>query len=76
MIRFVRTTLKDAESIRKVIPGYDAKQGYELAGFVWFQGWNDMCNRHHIEQYAENMIGNDGQEVRRGAGRSESAAPF
>ena len=56
MIRFVRTTLQDAESIRKVVPGYNAGQGYALAGFVWFQGWNDMCNRHHIEQYTENMI--------------------
>jgi hypothetical protein len=56
MIRFIRATLKDAESIKKVVPGYDAKQGYELAGFVWFQGWNDMCNRHHIEQYTANMI--------------------
>ena len=56
MIQFVRTTLKDAESIRKLVPGYDAEQGYELAGFVWFQGWNDMCNRHHIEQYTGNMI--------------------
>jgi len=56
MIRFVQATLKDAESIRKVVPGYDAEQGYELAGFAWFQGWNDMCNRHHIEQYTENMI--------------------
>ena len=56
MIRFVRGTLKDAKSIRKVVPGYDAEAGYELAGFVWFQGWNDMCNRHHIEQYTENMI--------------------
>jgi len=56
MIRFVRATLKDAESIGKIVPGYDAEQGYELAGFVWFQGWNDMCNRHHIEQYTENMI--------------------
>jgi len=56
MMRFVRTTLKDAESIRKVVPDYDAEQGYELVGFVWFQGWNDMCNRHHIAQYTENMI--------------------
>jgi len=56
MIRFVRATLKDADSIRKAAPGYDAKKGYELAGFVWFQGWNDMCNRHHIEQYTGNMI--------------------
>jgi hypothetical protein len=56
MMRFVRTTLKDAESIRKVVPDYDGERGYELAGFVWFQGWNDMCNRHHIAQYTENMI--------------------
>ncbi len=56
MIRFVQTTLKDTASIRKVVPAYDAEQGYELAGFVWFQGWNDMCNRHHIEQYTGNMI--------------------
>ncbi|MCB1086013.1 MAG: hypothetical protein KDM63_03135 [Verrucomicrobiae bacterium] len=56
MIRFVRATLESEESIRKVVPGYEAKQGYELAGFVWFQGWNDMCNRHHLGQYTENMI--------------------
>ena len=56
MIRFVHATLKDAESIRKVVPGYDEKQGYELAGFVWFQGWNDMCNPYYIKQYTSNMI--------------------
>ncbi len=56
MIRHIRATLKNAESIRKIVPGYDPEQGYELAGFIWFQGWNDMCNRHHIEQYTENMI--------------------
>lgn len=37
-------------------PSAGPEQGYELAGFVWFQGWNDMCNRHHLEQYTENMI--------------------
>lgn len=37
-------------------PTYDPDQGYELAGFVWFQGWNDMCNPHHLEQYTDNMI--------------------
>lgn len=56
MIRFVRETLEDTGSIRKVVPDYDGKSGFELAGFVWFQGWNDMCNRHHIEQYTDNMI--------------------
>ena len=56
MIQFVKETLKDSGSIKKVVPGYQEETGYELAGFVWFQGWNDMCNRHHIEQYTDNMI--------------------
>lgn len=56
MMRFVRQTLEDPERIRKVVADYDAEQGYALAGFVWFQGWNDMCNRHHLAQYSENMI--------------------
>ncbi len=29
---------------KKVYPDYNAKDGYELAGFVWFQGWNDMVD--------------------------------
>lgn len=30
----------------KVVPDYDKEAGYELAGFVWFQGWNDMVASH------------------------------
>jgi hypothetical protein len=56
MIRFVRETLKDSESIKKVVPDYDPNDGFDLAGFAWFQGWNDMCNRHHIAQYTDNMV--------------------
>ena len=41
MTDHVREVLKD---VKKVYPDYDPKQGYELAGFVWFQGWNDMCD--------------------------------
>jgi len=41
MIKGVKDTLSD---IKKVYPDYDESQGYELAGFVWFQGWNDMVN--------------------------------
>ena len=39
MMNHVKEVLKDP---KKVHPGYDAKEGFELAGFVWFQGWNDM----------------------------------
>lgn len=56
MISFVRETLEDAESIRRVVPKYDEKEGYELSGFVWFQGWNDLCNRSYTAEYHENMI--------------------
>jgi alpha-galactosidase len=41
MIAHVRKVLKD---IKRVVPDYDEKQGYELAGFVWFQGFNDYVD--------------------------------
>jgi alpha-galactosidase len=30
--------------IKTYVPGYDVAKGYDLAGFVWFQGWNDGCS--------------------------------
>ena len=39
MIEHVRRVLKD---VKRVYPDYDSKEGYEIAGFAWFQGWNDM----------------------------------
>ena len=42
MIEHIRAVLK---AIEQVYPGYDGAQGYELAGMVWFQGWNDMVDR-------------------------------
>ncbi len=41
-INHVRKVLED---IKRVYPSYDANQGYDLAGLVWFQGWNDMVDR-------------------------------
>jgi hypothetical protein len=41
-IEHVRTVLSD---IKRVCPEHDEKSGYELAGLVWFQGWNDMVDR-------------------------------
>ena len=41
MIEHVRAVLAD---IPRVVPGHDPARGYELAGFVWFQGWNDMVD--------------------------------
>ncbi|NNM25450.1 MAG: hypothetical protein HKO59_05615 [Phycisphaerales bacterium] len=42
MVDHVKTVLAD---IPRVYPDYDPASGYELAGFVWFQGWNDMVDR-------------------------------
>ena len=42
MIDHVKKVLAD---IKRVYPEYDPKAGYELVGFVWFQGWNDMVDR-------------------------------
>jgi Carbohydrate esterase, sialic acid-specific acetylesterase len=41
MIEHVKKVLAD---LKRVVPGYDSAQGYELAGFAWFQGWNDMVD--------------------------------
>jgi len=43
MTDHVKKVLAD---IKQVCPDYDPQQGYELAGFVWFQGWNDLCDGH------------------------------
>ena len=31
-------------------------QKYEIAGFVWQQGWNDMCTKPAIPEYAQNLV--------------------
>ncbi len=41
MIDHVKRVLAD---LPRVVPDYDPEQGYELAGFVWFQGFNDLVD--------------------------------
>ena len=41
MVDHVKKVLAD---IGRVVPGYDQKQGYEISGFVWFQGFNDVID--------------------------------
>ena len=43
MVEHVNAVLADP---KRVVPGYDAAQGYEIAGFVWLQGFNDMVDGH------------------------------
>jgi hypothetical protein len=49
MIADVRDVLGN---LKKHFPQYDEKRGYELAGFVFFQGWNDMIDgQQRAEKY-------------------------
>ena len=41
MMDHVKKVLADP---KRVVPNYDPKQGYEIAGFVWLQGFNDMVD--------------------------------
>ncbi len=43
MIEHVKRVLADP---KRVYPDYDPAAGYEIAGFVWLQGWNDMVDGH------------------------------
>jgi hypothetical protein len=56
MIDHVKRVLGD---LKHVCPAYDEKQGCEVAGFVWLQGWNDMVSR---DVYP--MPGKDAREPR------------
>lgn len=42
MIKHVKNVLEDP---KKVVPSYNKTDGFEIAGFVWFQGWNDLVDQ-------------------------------
>ena len=50
MMTEIRNTLAELKSR---FPDYDGRP-YQISGFVWFQGWNDMYNEFQ-DEYAENM---------------------
>jgi hypothetical protein len=52
MVEGVRKTL---ENIDKVVPDYQG-QGYEIAGFVWFQGHKDSFSEELIAEYEQNLV--------------------
>ena len=51
MMTSVGETLGD---LKTYAPNYKG-QGYEIAGFVWFQGFNDKFSDHSTSTYQENM---------------------
>ena len=52
MTEGVSETLKN---IADIFPGYKG-QGYDIAGFVWFQGHKDTGNKETAEEYEENLV--------------------
>lgn len=69
MLEIVRDCL---ENLGKHFPAYDGR-GYELAGFVWFQGWNDLINAKRVAEYEANLV-NFIRDVRKDLG--VPALPF
>ena len=53
MVQSVHETLAN---LKKHFPAYNEKDGYEIAGFVWFQGFNDMIEGGKpVAEYGTNL---------------------
>lgn len=52
MIAQIREALAN---LKTDFPSYDGK-GYELAGFVWWHGWNDFCDDKLVPEYESNLV--------------------
>jgi hypothetical protein len=51
MVKEVRDTLKNRDSLFPELKG----KSYQIAGFVWFQGWNEQYNETYIANYDKNL---------------------
>ena len=52
MLSQVRETLAN---LKTEFPAYQG-QGYELAGLVWYQGWNDGIDPKAVAEYEQNLV--------------------
>lgn len=53
MIEEIREALTN---LKNDFPDYDGG-GYELAGFVWYHGWNDGCDpKNAVPEYEKNLV--------------------
>ena len=53
LVGIVHETL---DNLKKHFPTYDEKAGYEIAGFVWFQGYNDLFDDKGRKEYGTNLV--------------------
>lgn len=52
--KIISETNKVLKNLGKYVGDYEESQGYELAGFIWFQGWNDGVGKGN-PKYTEQM---------------------
>ncbi len=52
MISEINDALKN---LKTNFPKYDGR-GYEIAGFVWWHGWNDFCDAKMVPVYEQNLV--------------------
>ncbi len=56
---YYKLMLKDIhqglDSMEEKFPAWKGRT-YEISGFVWMQGWNDMCDPKAIPEYDRNLI--------------------
>ena len=44
------------DNLKTKFPGYNEKAGYEISGFVWFQGYNDQFDEIGRKEYGANLV--------------------
>jgi Carbohydrate esterase, sialic acid-specific acetylesterase/Sulfatase len=54
--KMIAEVRKSLDNLKTDFPAY-AGQGYELAGFVWYQGWNDGVDpKNAVPEYEQNLV--------------------
>jgi hypothetical protein len=54
--RMLAEVRKALDNLKTEFPDYDGK-GFELAGFVWYQGWNDGIDpKNAVPEYEQNLV--------------------
>jgi hypothetical protein len=54
--RMIKEIQEGLANLKRDFPAYDGG-GYELAGFVWWHGWNDFCDRKAaVPAYEQNLV--------------------
>lgn len=51
----IEDILDSLGNLTNILPDYEETTGFELTGFVWFQGWNDMIDYQKVYEYEFNL---------------------